>query len=186
MNWFYHTDNDTFVSDEEANDAFFKNELNYSRPGNSEYTCGINISLYEKQSNYINSIIITIKGKTLIIVCLFSLLKGSDVPTKPMNVSSFVLNTTTVMIEWVIPSVTYTPETYTIHYHSLSCPHNGSVSVTGNTSVEIFTQQTNTQYSKSIDGLKPGIIYTFYVSSMNTEGHTISDDETFYAFESSM
>ena len=107
-------------------------------------------------------------------------------PTKPMNVSSFVFNTTTVMIEWVIPSVTYTPETYTIHYHSLSCPHNGSVSVTGNTSVEVFTQQTNTQYSKSIDGLKPGIIYTFYVSSMNTEGHTISDNETFYTFESSM
>ena len=100
--------------------------------------------------------------------------------------SSAVLNTTAVKIEWVVTSVTYTPETYTVHYQSLSCYHNGSASINGSTSLEVFTKLSNTQYSITIIGLMPGINYTYYIVSMNTEGHANTTNERFTLLETSM
>uniref|UniRef100_A0A1X7V2V0 Protein-tyrosine-phosphatase n=1 Tax=Amphimedon queenslandica TaxID=400682 RepID=A0A1X7V2V0_AMPQE len=170
QNWFYQTNstNVTLSLDEQTNQIFQK-EVRYTRPGISLYECGVMLLIEGKESNYSNSINITVKGPGL--------------PNKPINMTSVVLNTTSVRIEWVVTSVTYSPEIYTVHYESLSCYHNGSFSINGSTSVEVFTQESNTPYSLTIDGLKPGIKYTYYIASKNTEGHVNTTNGTFTLLE---
>ena len=107
-------------------------------------------------------------------------------PNRPINVTSIVLNTTSVRFEWVVTSVKYTPETYTVLYESLSCYHNGSISITGSTSVEVFTEESDTQYSVTVDDLMPGIKYNYYIVSRNTEGYANTANETFTLLETSM
>ena len=188
QNWFYQTNNTnvTLSLDEQANQIFEK-EVSYTRPGISLYECGVTLLIKGKESNYSNSINVTVKGTDMFQFEANNIFfTGPVLPNRPINVTSIVLNTTSVRFEWVVTSVTYTPETYTVLYESLSCYHNGSISITGSTSVEVFTEESDTQYSVTVDDLMPGIMYNYYIVSRNTEGYANTANETFKLLETSM
>ena len=63
QNWFYQTSNtDVTLSLDDQVRNIFEKEVSYTTPGISQYECGITLLIKGKESNYSNSINITVKG----------------------------------------------------------------------------------------------------------------------------
>ena len=166
----------------------FDSSLNLTEPGNYTYYCITNFQLKNQSSptnNYNKSTSITVKG--IISVCVISLLiLGPNYPLKPTNILSSSINSTTVNVSWIIESVTYTPEIYTIYYWASTCDNNTyNTVVKGSTVLEEFTKQTNTLYTAILIDLLPATNYNYYISSDNTYGHSSSLNKTFTTQEMS-
>ena len=166
----------------------FDSSLNLTEPGNYTYYCITNFQLKNQSSptnNYNKSTSITVKG--IISVCVISLLiLGPNYPLKPTNILSSSINSTTVNVSWIIESVTYTPEIYTIYYWASTCDNNTyNTVVKGSTILEEFTKQTNTLYTAILIDLLPATNYNYYISSDNTYGHSNSLNKTFTTQEMS-
>ena len=105
---------------------------------------------------------------------------------KPTNILSSSINSTSVNVSWIIESVTYTPEIYTIYNWASTCDNNTyNTVVKGSTVLEEFTKQTNTLYTAILIDLLPATNYNYYISSNNTYGHSNSLDKTFTTQEMS-
>ena len=163
--------------------------LNLTEPGNYTYYCITNFLLKNQSSltnNYTESTSITVKG-IVISVCVISLLiLGPNYPSKPTNVLSSSINSTSVNVSWIIESVTYTPEIYIIYYWASTCDNNTyNTVVKGSTVLEEFTKQTNTLYTAILIDLLPAANYNYYISSDNIYGYINSLNKTFTTQEMS-
>ena len=164
--------------------------LNLTEPGNYTYYCVTNFLLKNQSSltnNYTKNASITVKGIIISVYVVISLLiLDPNYPLKPTNILSSLINSTSVNVSWIIESVTYTPEIYTIYYWASTCDNNTyNTVVKGSTVLEEFTKQTNTLYTAILIDLLPATNYNYYVSSDNTYGHSNSLNKTFTTQEMS-
>ena len=172
---------------ENAFDSSFS--LNLTEPGNYTYYCITNFLLKNQSSptnNYTESTSITVKG-IVISVCVISLLiLGPNYPLKPTNILSNSINSTSVNVSWIIESVTYTPEIYTIYYWASTCDNNTyNTVVKGSTVLEELTKQTNTLYTAILIDLLPATNYNYYISSDNAYRQSNSLNKIFTTQEMS-
>ena len=163
--------------------------LNLTEPGNYTYYCITNFQLKNQISptnNYTKSTSIIVKGIVISVFVISLLILGPNYPLKPTNILSSSINSTSVNVSWIIESVTYTPEIYTIYYWASTCDNNTyNTVVKGSTILEEFTKQTNTLYTAILIDLLPATNYNYYISSDNTYGHSNSLNKTFTTQEMS-
>lgn len=119
---------------------------------NAYYACAVNAAL-----QFIHNYCV------IIIFCHLLFTQG---PSRPMGVDVGVINitATSAIIEWVVPQLVYTPETYLIRYGSNTVNRSLTVSSTD----ELGT--TNTRYEVAVTQLIPAVNYFLEISSENTIG----------------
>ena len=94
------------------------------------------------------------------------------------------ITSTSANISWIVTSVTYTPENYTVHYNtSLNKLGNISDIVRGTTDMNEFIELRNKTYSIILTDLYPGVKYDYYISIINSAGRIKSIDSNFYTID---
>ena len=101
---------------------------------------------------------------------------GSQVPYSAQNISVLSLMNTSATISFTIPSIVYTPETYSIQYIGLELQNilknsisEQSPNITAN----------DMKYQITLTGLEEANIYNFTVVSTNCIGNTSSETMSF-------
>ena len=117
------------------------------------------------------------------IICL--LVTGSSLPNPATGLNATVLNGTLTKISWIIPNVSYTPESYTVHYAKNDTPGDTIRSVTLKTSkvLEEFLNLHETKYSTLLTSLSPFTMYKYQVFSNNSHGTSHSNVKYFLTDE---
>ena len=101
----------------------------------------------------------------------FIFLLGPVLPGKPVQLRHTNVTSDLAIVEWLIPEVTYTPETYTVRYGVDQMVLNFSSSMlTGTRDIAA----TNQVYSTSISGLLPNTTYFYQVVAVNVIGSNSS------------
>ncbi|KAL5486431.1 hypothetical protein EMCRGX_G018903 [Ephydatia muelleri] len=93
----------------------------------------------------------------------------SGPPNRPTNVMGKYVSNTTATIQWMVPFIAYTRETYVVHYGS--APDNlnqSSILVNGSADLNV----TGTQFGVNLTGLVPYSLYYYTIEASNTEGTT--------------
>ena len=107
-------------------------------------------------------------------------------PEKPEVIEVVNDTSTSVTISWRVPNVSYTPETYTVHYGTNDSDQIGSTSQTvhGPTQLQEILNINGAEYNVTLTDLKPYTQYYYYVNATNTEGssssavtHLITDED---------
>ena len=96
-------------------------------------------------------------------------------PVEPVEVTVVKANTTAV-VEWTVPVITYTPESYVVEFGEDS----GFLSRTSgllHSGVDITV--VNRKYTTTLQDLKPYTTYHFRVKSTNSFNDTYSNEVTF-------
>eukprot|EP00731_Ephydatia_muelleri_P019109 Em0011g1149a len=94
---------------------------------------------------------------------------GKTVPVKPVNITANKVSMGTITIQWTVPFVVYTLETYVVHYGS--APDNlnqSSILVNGSADLSV----TGAQFGVNLTGLVPYSLYYYTIEASNTEGTT--------------
>ena len=105
---------------------------------------------------------------------------GPSSPLQLANVMSTGITHSRATIQWTVPRIAYTPETYTVHYGTSSgslTPFNQQRENSDN-----FTA-TNLQFSIQLTGLSAGTRYYYQVVAMNSVGSNQSTINNFTARE---
>ena len=109
---------------------------------------------------------------------------GPGFPNFPVILETTDITSSSVNISWIVTSVTYTPENYTVHYKtSLNKLSNISDIVRGTTDINEFIELRNNRYSVVLTDLYPGVKYDYYISTINTIGRVNSSYISFYTEE---
>ena len=90
---------------------------------------------------------------------------GPSSPLQPANVMSTGITHNRATIQWTVPRIAYTPETYTVHFGTSSgslTPFNQQRENSDN-----FTA-TNLEFSVQLTGLSPGTTYYYQVVAVNS------------------
>ena len=90
----------------------------------------------------------------------------------PGPVSSMDIQSTRVTIQWTVPSIAYTTETYMVLF---DMKHNGLNSENDSQQSGPDISAANKTYSVSLSHLKPATLYHFRVAAINSAGSTTSD-----------
>ena len=107
-----------------------------------------------------------------------SLLTGPSLPLIPTPLESVTASATSATIRWLISSVAYTPENYTIAYGVSSAQLDSTSDiVTGSQDITV----TNAVFEVTVDGLHPFTVYYYKVEARNRHGTTLS---VTYSFQS--
>ena len=109
-------------------------------------------------------------------------------PEKPEVIEAVNDTSTSVTISWRVHNVSYTPETYTVHYGTNDSDQIGSTSQTvhGPTQLQEILNVNEAEYRVTLTDLKPYTQYYYYVNATNTEGSTNSTLEYFITDEDGM
>ena len=94
---------------------------------------------------------------------------GKTVPVKPVNITANKVSMGNITIQWTVPFVVYTLETYVVHYGS--APDNlnqSSILVNGSADLSV----TGAQFGVNLTGLVPYSLYYYTIEASNTEGTT--------------
>ena len=101
---------------------------------------------------------------------------GPSSPNKPINVTAVNILYNGATITWIVSSIAYTPEQYTIQYGLQSNDlSNNSTIVSGSTDFS----STNDMFSISLTNLIHDTTYYYQVTATNTEGSINSDTKSF-------
>ena len=101
---------------------------------------------------------------------------GPSTPLQPSNLMSTEITHNRATINWTVPMIAYTPETYTVHFG------------TSPGSLTPFNQQqqngdnftaSNLQFSVQLTGLSAGTTYYYQVVAVNSVGSTGSVEQMF-------
>ena len=97
--------------------------------------------------------------------CIIVKFTGPSNPLKPSNVMPTDITHYSVTIQWTVPMIAYTPETYTVHFGNTS----GSLTPFNSHqySGDNFTA-TNLTFCVELIGLSAGLRYYYQVVTMNT------------------
>ena len=92
---------------------------------------------------------------------------GSSVPDQPIDVVHTTLSSDYAMIQWLVPEVAYTPETYTVIYGAdRTMLNDTSDIVIGSSNISALNQM----YSVSIRDLQPNTRYYYQIVATNSIG----------------
>ena len=92
-----------------------------------------------------------------IISSLFSL--GVSAPNMPQNVGASQISQDSATIQWTVPSIAYTPETYVVEYGA-------GINVFGGSSRN-DVEAVNKTYNVTLKNLTPGTNYTYAIIAQN-------------------
>ena len=96
---------------------------------------------------------------------------GPVLPEEPIQLRHTNIASDLAVVVWLIPEVTYTPETYTVHYGVNQTVLNFSSSMVMGTRDLAATNQV---YSASISSLLPNTTYFYQVVAVNVIGSNSS------------
>ena len=92
---------------------------------------------------------------------------GSSAPVQPIDVVHTTLSSEIAVIEWLVPAVAYTPETYTVTYGTDHTMLNyTSEVVVGSTDIMAISQV----YSVTLRNLQSNTRYYYEVVATNSNG----------------
>lgn len=92
---------------------------------------------------------------------------GSSAPVQPIDVVHTILSSEIAVIEWLVPAVAYTPETYTVTYGTDHTMLNyTSEVVVGSTDIMAISQV----YSVTLRNLQSNTRYYYEVVVTNSNG----------------
>ena len=115
------------------------------------------------------------------------LIIGSADPEEPEIIEAVNKTSTSVTISWIVESISYTPETYTVHYGTSDSDQIGSSQIVhGPTQLQEILNINGAEYNVTLTDLKPYTQYYYYVNATNTEGSTNSTLEYFSTDEDGM
>lgn len=101
-------------------------------------------------------------------VCFFLRL-GRRAPTRPSAVQIVNTSFSSVIVQWVVPYLAYTPEQYTIYYGTTRERLDlRSPSLSSN----IDISASNTTYEIPLQALTPNTVYYYQLHSVNTYAET--------------
>ena len=132
-----------------------------------------------------DEVFISVTGNLKVISFLQSLsfnctLAGPTAPSPPPNVSALGITHNRATIQWTVPSIAYTPETYVVEYGT-SQDNLGLTSGSQHSGPDITV--TDVTYSLQLSGLRVGTEYHFTVVANNSEGYTESQLDMFHTNE---
>ena len=104
---------------------------------------------------------------------------GGSAPNAPTNIRVTDVTSSSVAINWDVPFVQYTPETYTIRYNT-STGSGESTAVDGNENITL----TDQSYSQQLVSLEPFTTYQFMIKATASGGTTSSENRIFTTAES--
>ena len=108
-------------------------------------------------------------------------------PEKPEVIEAVNKTSTSVTISWRVHSVSYTPETYTVHYGTSDSDQIGSSqTVHSPTQLQEILNINGAEYNVTLTDLKPYTQYYYYVNATNTEGSSSSALKYFMTDEDGM
>ena len=151
-----------------------------SSPGDYCYRCKVeigDISVVEVDDVFIN-----IVGK-LIQHCIKAYISvtsdsvsfaGPSRPTQPVNITHTDITDKSATIQWIVPIIAFTPESYTVHYGtSNNCNIQEMVSTPVESGSDFLTEDQT--FSIELTGLSDGTTYYYQLNATNTNGSTVSD-----------
>ena len=109
------------------------------------------------------------------------LISGPSLPFPALLIDSSVVNATAAEISWIIPNISYTPESYFVYYFKDDSKDTMRSSYSVHTSeiLEEFMYLKNTRYSVFLTNLIPNTTYWYHVISYNSEGNISSSMKIF-------
>ena len=100
-------------------------------------------------------------------LCALCFCLGASNPVRPIDIVHTTLSSELAVIQWLVPQVSYTPETYVIIYGTDSMTLNyTSERIIGNTDVTAMNQI----YTATLRGLQPNTRYYYQVVATNSIG----------------
>ena len=112
---------------------------------------------------------------------------GSRNPKEPEIIEAVNETSTSVTVSWRVESVSYTPETYTVHYGtSESDQIERSQTVSGPTQLQEILDLNRAEYRVTLTDLNPYTGYYYYINATNTEGSSSSTLEYLITDEDGM
>ena len=104
-------------------------------------------------------------------------------PVEPVEVGTVDKASRTAVVEWTVPMITYTPESYVVKFGEDS----GSLSrISGLLHSGDNITVVNREYTTTLQDLKPYTTYHFRVKSTNSFNDTYSIEVTFNTTESGL
>jgi hypothetical protein len=95
-----------------------------------------------------------------------------SVPLKPIDLINTALSSAFASVQWLIPTIIYTPENYTVIYgRDMTQLNYSSDVIVGASSITA----TNDLYSVTLTGLEPNTTYYYQVIATNSIGANSSD-----------
>ena len=96
-------------------------------------------------------------------------LTSQDLPNQPTNIIAKYVSTDTVSIQWTVPLIVYTQETYLVLYRSVPGNLNQTTGpVTGSADLSVI----GGQFGVNLTGLVPSSLYYYTVVASNILGTT--------------
>ena len=95
---------------------------------------------------------------------------------EPTNLMDIATSFNSATIQWTVPLIAFTPETYVVHYGT----NMGSLDLMSDPveSGDDF-EAVNTIFTVQLKGLNPGTMYYYQVNATNSNASTLSDIELF-------
>lgn len=104
-------------------------------------------------------------------------------PNKVQNVTVIHITPCEATIWWIVPSLRYTPEIYTIYYQNST---ENLTSTEQRSSGANFTADINLTFNISLVSLAPGTDYTYFINATNSIGSNSSERMSFTTKDFSM
>ena len=110
---------------------------------------------------------------------------GPANPVQPQNLMNISTRPDRATVQWSVPYIAYTPETYTVNYGRAMNSLN--MSVTATQRGDNFTTPSQPfMFSAELTQLNPGVTYYYQVEARNSVGPTLSALQQFTSIEQRM
>jgi len=107
---------------------------------------------------------------------------GPANPVQPQDLVNISTRHDRATVQWSVPYIAYTPETYTVNYGRAM--NSLDMSVTATQSGDNFTIPSQPfVFSAELTGLSPGVTYYYQVEARNSVGPTLSVVQQFTSNE---
>ena len=101
---------------------------------------------------------------------------GPASPMEPTGLGIISTDATTITVQWTVPLIAYTPETYIVSYSTGSLTRQVLMSDPVESGADF--DAVNQMFSVELTGLKPNTAYNYQVISNNTVGTITSETKT--------
>ena len=101
---------------------------------------------------------------------------GPTSPMQPTDLGVISSNATTATVQWTVPLIAYTPETYVVSYSAGSLTRQVLRSDPVESGADF--DAVNQMFSVELTGLEPNTAYNYQVASSNTVGTNTSETNT--------
>ena len=101
---------------------------------------------------------------------------GPGPPMQPTDLAVISSDATTATVQWTVPVIAYTPETYIVSYSTRSLTRQVLMSDPVESGADF--DAVNQMFSVELTGLEPNTAYNYQVISSNTVGSNTSEAKT--------